>query len=320
MKLAPTFRTLGAATRLLSSYSSSFRPHLSSPFSESPFQDIPTTSPIQRNISGNVVITGGNRGIGFSLVSTLLSKRPDTRIFAGVRDPNSSNLLEFKGDSRLTTLPLDLSSEESIESFANAVCENEAVQKIGINYIFNVAGILNDDGMSGGRGGPERSVLAIDGGWMQKTLQINTIAPFLLIKNLAPSLQRPVPKRGDEGGAFPAPVIMNVSARVGSISDNNGLGGWYSYRASKSALNQLTRTLAIEQARGGRWKRGGISVSFPPGTTETGLSEPFSKPLKNTSKLFPPHFVSGQMMDLAEKLTEENSGGLYAWDHKAIPF
>jgi NAD(P)-dependent dehydrogenase (short-subunit alcohol dehydrogenase family) len=47
-------------------------------------------------------------------------------------------------------------------------------------------------------------------------------------------------------------VVMNMSARVGSITDN-GLGGWYSYRMSKTALNQATRTMAHELKRQGGW-------------------------------------------------------------------
>ena len=68
-------------------------------------------------------------------------------------------------------------------------------------------------------------------------------------------------------------VIANMSARVGSISDNK-LGGWYSYRASKTALNQLTKTMAIECTR----RKTNVScIMLHPGTVDTDLSAPFQK-------------------------------------------
>ena len=42
-------------------------------------------------------------------------------------------------------------------------------------------------------------------------------------------------------------VLANLSARVGSIGDNR-LGGWHSYRASKSACNQLTKCAGGQRA------------------------------------------------------------------------
>ena len=68
-------------------------------------------------------------------------------------------------------------------------------------------------------------------------------------------------------------MIANMSARVGSIGDNS-LGGWYSYRASKTALNQLTKTMAIECTR----RKTNVScIMLHPGTVDTDLSAPFQK-------------------------------------------
>lgn len=64
-----------------------------------------------------------------------------------------------------------------------------------------------------------------------------------------------------------------MSARVGSIGDNS-LGGWYSYRASKSALNQLTKTMSLECARR---KLNVACILLHPGTVDTDLSLPFQK-------------------------------------------
>ena len=64
-----------------------------------------------------------------------------------------------------------------------------------------------------------------------------------------------------------------ISAKVGSIGDN-ALGGWYGYRASKAALNQIVRTAAIELARRNRQA---VCVALHPGTVDTPLSQPFAK-------------------------------------------
>lgn len=68
-------------------------------------------------------------------------------------------------------------------------------------------------------------------------------------------------------------MVANLSARVASIGDN-GLGGWYSYRASKAALNQLTKTAALEFARK---KQAVACILLHPGTCDTDLSKPFQK-------------------------------------------
>ena len=68
-------------------------------------------------------------------------------------------------------------------------------------------------------------------------------------------------------------VFATLSARVGSISDNQ-LGGWYGYRASKAALNQMVRTAAIELKR---CSPSAICVALHPGTVESELSAPFAR-------------------------------------------
>lgn len=74
------------------------------------------------------------------------------------------------------------------------------------------------------------------------------------------------------GSERPA-VIANLSARVGSIGDNS-MGGWYAYRASKTALNQLTKTMSVEF---GRRKQLVSCILLHPGTVDTDLSAPFQK-------------------------------------------
>lgn len=106
-----------------------------------------------------------------------------------------------------------------------------------------------------------------------------------------------------------------MSARVGSISDNN-LGGWYSYRASKAALNQVTKTLdnylktsAGEQA---------ISVALHPGTVKTGLSKEFWSNVKD-EKLFSPEFAAEKLIGVVNGLAIKDRGKIWDWKGEEIP-
>src|SRR5690606_7003232 len=109
---------------------------------------------------------------------------------------------------------------------------------------------------------PERSWQHLQAEGLQRVLLINTVGPALVMRHLLPLM----PRHGRCVAAF-------LSARVGSIGDNR-LGGWYAYRASKAALNQLVRTASIELAR---HNKAALCVALHPGTVDTALSKPFAK-------------------------------------------
>ena len=98
------------------------------------------------------------------------------------------------------------------------------------------------------------------------------------------------------------------SARVGSIEDNR-LGGWYSYRASKAALNMMLKSTAIEFAR--RSKNIKL-IAFHPGTTDTTLSEPFQKNVP-VGKLFQPSFVAQQLLSILEDVSVDGRASFLDW-------
>lgn len=113
-------------------------------------------------------------------------------------------------------------------------------------------------------------------------------------------------------------TITALSARVGSINDNE-LGGWYTYRASKAALNMLFKTAAIELAR--RAKNTKL-ILFHPGTTDTELSKPFQKNVP-AGKLFTPEFVAGQLFELTNNNPDLKLNGEPAyldWQGSTIPW
>jgi NAD(P)-dependent dehydrogenase (short-subunit alcohol dehydrogenase family) len=107
--------------------------------------------------------------------------------------------------------------------------------------------------------------------------------------------------------------IVVFTARVGSISDNK-LGGWYSYRASKAAMNMLIKSASIELARIAKNIK---LISFHPGTTDTPLSKPFQKNVPK-GKLFTPEFVAKQLLGIVENTTVNGEASFLDWQGKSI--
>jgi len=230
-------------------------------------------------------------------------RRPDaadglTSLIAGLSDEDKK---------RIHTVKMDLEDQSSIESAANEIRSKFS----RVDVLLNVAGLLGDGKSTPG---PERSITKMDRDWLEKTFSINVFGPVMFSKELAPLMdQRRRKNKDDVSSSRPNSVIANLSARVGSVSDNN-LGGWYSYRMSKSALNQATRTMAHELKRQSIW-----CVALHPGTTDTDLSKPFQKNVAE-GRLFPVDFTVESLMKVINSMSDENSGGLYDWAGKAIPF
>lgn len=261
------------------------------------------------------VVTGASRGIGLQFVKTLLQTTKG-KVVACCRSPDTANgLQDFLSSvdeaqkGRIELIQLDVEQQDSIDRAADAIKSKFD----RVDLLLNVAGILGD-----GKSvpGPERSVTKIERDWMEKTFQVNVIGPVMLSKALAPLMsqtRRKLKKDESNDVQRPSAVIANLSARVGSISDN-GLGGWYSYRMSKAALNQATRTLANEMKRQSVW-----CIALHPGTTDTDLSKPFQKNVQE-GRLFPVEFTVDSLLKVIDSMEAENSGGLYDWAGKAIPF
>jgi hypothetical protein len=108
-------------------------------------------------------------------------------------------------------------------------------------------------------------------------------------------------------------VFATLSARVGSIGDN-GFGGWYAYRASKAALNQLVRTAAVEL---GRRRPEAVCVALHPGTVATPLTEPFSK---RGLTVRAPDDAAARLLAVIDRLGPGESGGFYDDAGAPIPW
>lgn len=220
----------------------------------------------------DAVIIGASGGIGAALAEALEDEDLSVRRFAR----------SLPGDAHM-----DLENEASIAA---------AAARAGSPALVVVAtGLLHE-----GERGPEKALRELDPVWLARQFAVNAIGPALVAKHFLPVM----PRTGRS-------VFAVLSARVGSISDNR-LGGWYGYRASKAALNQLVRTLAIEDKR--RNDRG-IVVGLHPGTVDTALSRPFQQAGRD---LFQPGRAAVQLMDVIDGLKPVDSGKLFAWDGTEI--
>ena len=188
---------------------------------------------------------------------------------------------------RFSRPELDLTDEASIAA---------AAASVGTPDLVVVAtGLLHD-----GERGPEKALRDLDPAWLAEQYAINAIGPALVAKHFLPVM----PRSGRS-------VFAVLSARVGSISDNR-LGGWYGYRASKAALNQFVRTLAVEdKCRNDR----GIVVALHPGTVDTRLSQPFRQSGRD---IFTPGRAAVQLLDVLDGLKPQDSGKFFAWDGTEI--
>ena len=230
-------------------------------------------------MSGAAVIIGASGGIGSALVAALKEENTFETVHPFARS--------FIGDTHI-----DVTDEQSIAAAAGTLPSGPA-----LNLIMVTTGLLKDDEF-----GPEKNLAQLDGGWLARNFAVNAIGPALVAKHFVPLM----PKEG-------RCVFAVLSARVGSISDNR-LGGWYGYRASKAALNQFVKTLAIEQKR--RNSRS-IIVALHPGTVDTALSKPFQANV-SPGYLFAPGRAAVQLIDTIEGLKPADSGKLFAWDGSEI--
>ena len=225
----------------------------------------------------SAIIIGASGGIGAELVKTLRDE-DEYQVTALARS--------FEGDAHI-----DITDEASVAAAA------ERCAPMKPELIILATGLLHE-----GERGPEKALRDLDGDWLARTFAVNAIGPALVAKHFLPIMK-------DSG----ITRFAALSARVGSISDNR-LGGWYGYRASKAALNQMIRTLAIE------WRRKNersIVVGLHPGTVDTALSESFQGNVPE-GKLFSADRAAVQLLDVLDDLKPGDSGRIFAWDGEEI--
>lgn len=235
----------------------------------------------------NVALIGASGGIGQALLELLSS------------DPRVANLTAFSRNEPSTHLPdvdyghLDFDDESTI-----AAAARRASREGPLDLVIVSTGIL----WSGDSLRPEKAMKELDLDALATLFAVNAAGPALVAKHFLPRLRKETKS-----------LFAALSARVGSIGDNR-LGGWYSYRASKAALNMLLRTLSIEHAR--QWPDS-VVVGLHPGTVDTGLSSPYTSRTPK-EKLFTPVTSARHLLRVIDGLVPEDSGSVYAWDGKRI--
>ncbi len=224
----------------------------------------------------NIAVVIGNSGSIGSAIEKELS------------DQGFKNIIGF---NRSSSPRLDLLNEETIAQSAQFIKD----QNTPVSLVFDATGLLHDDNNM-----PEKTYKNIDQIFMRKNFEINVMGPALIMKYFLPLLDK------EEKSIF-----ASISAKVGSISDNR-YGGWYSYRASKAALNQMIKTASIEMKMK---NQNAICLAIHPGTVESKLSKPFQK---NDLTIQSPQESASNIFKILTSSTSKDTGSFYNWDGKII--
>ncbi|WP_346395505.1 SDR family NAD(P)-dependent oxidoreductase [Pseudomonas syringae] len=247
------------------------------------------------NSEANVLICGASRGIGLALCAALLARDDVAQVWAVARQASSSKELATLAEQygqRIKRVDCDARNEQSLEALMSETlsgCDH-------LHLVISTLGILHQDGAKAEKGLAQLTLASL-----QASFATNTFAPILLLKHLLPLLRK-------QPSTFAA-----LSARVGSIGDNR-LGGWYSYRASKAALNQLLHTASIELKR---LNPASTVLAIHPGTTDTELSQPFQANVPE-GQLFEPAFSADRIIEVVGAHGPADSGTFWDWDDKLI--
>lgn len=236
-------------------------------------------------IKKNIVIVGATGAIGKAFLEYYVKDDLVENVFAFSRKK-----ISFE-NRKIKSFDLDIENQASIEDAA------QNIKDYPIDTIIVATGILHSENF-----GPEKSIREINYSTMAKVMAVNTIGPALIGRYFIPLLRKDAKS-----------VLAFLSARVGSISDNK-LGGWYSYRASKTALNQIIKNFSIELKR---TNPKAVVLGLQPGTVDSNLSEPFKKNVAK-GKLFSPEQSMELLLGVIEKVTIEDSGNLVAYDGEII--
>ena len=257
------------------------------------------------------LIVGGTGGIGRAMIQQLVngtasdndnnnnktdnSGKQDIHVFATYH----RNIPDFEADN-LHWVPMNICEEQSIEQAAKVIQQNTP----HIDWIINCVGLLHTATQQ-----PEKALRQVDTEFFLQNMQVNALASLLIAKHFRSLLAKSA--RSNDKPA----VFATISARVGSISDNQ-LGGWYSYRMSKAALNMGMKNLSIE------WNRSLKNVCvvvMQPGTVNTQLSAPFQGNVAE-GQLFSPAYSAECLLEVLNRMTAAQSGSFVDWAGESIPW
>ncbi|CAD0089254.1 unnamed protein product [Aureobasidium mustum] len=248
------------------------------------------------------LVSPASRGIGLHLARHLLqnTKLPIVTTARKDLDQAKESILDglhHVDQSRLNVLELDV--------LASACSDLFPKKDNYLHLSYAIPGILF----------PEKSPQQIDHDDALLTFRTNTLGPMLLLKHFGPFLPRKSTQLAKDDSLPKSAVWATMSARVGSITDNQ-LGGWYSYRASKAAVNQVTKTFDnhLRTASGEK----AIAISLHPGTVKTSFSKEFWGGVKE-GKLFSPEFSAEKLYEVVVGRSLQDRGKCWDWKGDEVP-
>jgi len=257
----------------------------------------------------NALVVGATQGIGLEFTHQLLQTDKVHRLFATYRTAETAQQLFELADKypqKLHCLCMDLTEESQIEQALSTLStqlseSSNSSQSIPthLHLVVNCVGLLHNSHQQ-----PEKALRQLDPQKLLNYFQVNSIGPALLAKHLLPIMKHSEPS-----------LLATISAKIGSIEDNR-IGGWYGYRASKAALNMFLKTASIEYKR--RSANTAI-ILMHPGTTDTQLSQPFQRGVP-PEKLFSPQRTVSQLIEVMSNVTSADTGSFFSWDGSRLPW
>lgn len=239
------------------------------------------------------IVIGASGGIGSACVKQLCADERTLEVFAVSRSAVSPSQLGIsKAEKKLHMLEAD-SSRASMLRVVEQVRKSAMFGRAPEIEIIIATGLLHQGTIQ-----PEKRIDALDRESALSVLETNTLMPMLWLQSLTGLFSKDRAVR-----------VAVLSARVGSISDNR-LGGWYSYRASKAALNMMLKTLSIEYSR--RFPKVKL-LAYHPGTTRSALSAPFSSGVPE-DKLFSSDYSAERLLTVLREQPLDQKLSFAAWD------
>ena len=223
----------------------------------------------------SALVFGASGGIGGAIVETLEDDERCERLVS----------LSRREDG------VDVTDEKTVAAASERLSDED-----DFDLVINAAGALDIDGK-----GPEKAFKDVDPAIMLRAFEINAVGGALFLKHFLPRLAE------DRRAVF-----ATLSARVGSIGDNR-LGGWMSYRASKSALNQIVRCASVEARRK---NDKAIVIALHPGTIETPLTEKYAGGNYTAS----PEEAALNLLKVCASRSTQHNGDFFDYAGRAVPW
>lgn len=180
-----------------------------------------------------VLITGANRGIGLEYARQFAAR--GHRVIGTARDVSAVEELKATGAQ---VEALDVTDAASVAALA------KRLDGVPIDILINNAGMFDRR---------DSTLDKVDFAMLEQTFAVNTFGPLRVTQALLPNLRIGQRK-----------LIVNMSSHLGSVAHSTG--GWYAYRSSKTALNQINKILSVELG-----KEGFVAVVLHPGWVRTEL-------------------------------------------------